>query len=277
MVAAVMAKSTTKNRKSAKRERKERRFEPRSTTSPVLVQALGAAGALALGAGFYGQFGRSLLASASTAPGEPIAFAPYVIAAGAILLGVAIWLGTSGEPALRVGDGGVAIEKNGERRIAWHAVEAVSYDARARGVSVRGADETGNALVILASLRAHPEAAAWIVKEAEYRAPETLSLDGAPTMPEARADAGEVIALEPIQVVGRRCADSNTIIAYEPDARVCPRCERVYHKNHVPETCRCGASLVALRPRKVAGEPEGSKPAPSDASIIPPPDDSADV
>jgi hypothetical protein len=53
-------------------------------------------------------------------------------------------------------------------------------------------------------------------------------------------------------VVGKHCADSGTVIAYEPDARVCPRCERVYHKAHVPETCACGGSLEGLR-AKAAG------------------------
>jgi hypothetical protein len=28
---------------------------------------------------------------------------------------------------------------------------------------------------------------------------------------------------------------------------VCPRCDRVYHKAHVPEACACGASLEDLR------------------------------
>ena len=273
MVAPVMAKSTTTKKKPAKRERKEQRFEPRSTTNPFLVQALGALGALALGAGVYGQFVRSALA---TGPVEPLGFAPWVLASGAIVLGVAIWLGTSGEPALRVGDGGVALEKNGERRIAWHAVEGVTFDAKSRSIVVRGTDETGIAVSIIASLRSHPDAAAAIAHEARLRAADVVSLEGSPVMPEPRVDAGELLTLDALQVVGRRCAESNTIIAYEPDARVCPRCERVYHKNHVPEACRCGETLLSLRPRKLEGEPEGAKPAPSDASI-PPVDDSSEA
>jgi hypothetical protein len=66
-------------------------------------------------------------------------------------------------------------------------------------------------------------------------------------LPEPHRDAGEVLVLDPIQVVGKHCAESGTVIAYEPDARVCTRCERVYHKAHVPETCACGASLESLR------------------------------
>jgi hypothetical protein len=33
------------------------------------------------------------------------------------------------------------------------------------------------------------------------------------------------------------------IIAFEPDARVCPRCERIYHRDHVPDTCACGGAM----------------------------------
>jgi hypothetical protein len=47
--------------------------------------------------------------------------------------------------------------------------------------------------------------------------------------------------------VGKRCAESDVIISYEPDARVCPRCERVYHKDHVPKSCVCGASLAEVK------------------------------
>ena len=70
--------------------------------------------------------------------------------------------------------------------------------------------------------------------------------------------AGEVIVLDPIQVVGKHCAASGKVIAYEPDARVCSRCERVYHKAHVPETCACGQSLENLRPSEPVAKETGS-------------------
>jgi hypothetical protein len=53
--------------------------------------------------------------------------------------------------------------------------------------------------------------------------------------------------LEPPQVVGRHCAESGKVIAYEPDARVCVRCERVFHRTSMPDVCACGASLEHLR------------------------------
>jgi hypothetical protein len=62
-------------------------------------------------------------------------------------------------------------------------------------------------------------------------------------LPEPHDDAGELLTLDALQIVGKRCAASGTVIAFEPDARVCPRCERVYHKDHVPPTCDCGAPL----------------------------------
>jgi len=97
-----------KEKKKARRARIERRFEPRSTTSPPVVGVLGAVGSAALGAGVYGQFVR-----AASDVGAPMPYASWVLAGGAVVLGAAIWLGTSGEPPLRVGDAGVAVEKSG--------------------------------------------------------------------------------------------------------------------------------------------------------------------
>jgi hypothetical protein len=42
---------------------------------------------------------------------------------------------------------------------------------------------------------------------------------------------------------------------YEPDARVCPLCERVYFKRSVPNKCKCGNDIHALRPATIE-EPE---------------------
>jgi hypothetical protein len=63
----------------------------------------------------------------------------------------------------------------------------------------------------------------------------------------------------PLQLVGKRCAESDKIIAYEPDARVCTRCERVYHKTKVPKTCECGADIGHLRERKASKGTDGEK------------------
>jgi hypothetical protein len=97
-------------------------------------------------------------------------------------------------------------------------------------------------------VKSHPQAAAWIVKEARQRLPSIVDVPDDATLPQPLASGGEQLPLEPPQVVGKHCAASGKVIAYEPDARVCPRCERVYHKSHVPEACDCGASLADLRP-----------------------------
>jgi hypothetical protein len=102
-------------------------------------------------------------------------------------------------------------------------------------------------MTVTASLAGHSQAAAWIVREARERVPAVVHVPDDAPLPPPQASAGEVIALEPPQVVGKHCAASGKVIAYEPDARVCPKCERVYHKASVPEACECGASLDSLR------------------------------
>jgi hypothetical protein len=236
-----MAKKTKSAKASKQRPRRERRFEPQSSARPVPVYLLGAIGALAMGAGAWEQFTPML----SDAGLEPLRWAPYVLVAGALLTGGAIWIGTSGDPSLRVGDAGLAIEKGSVRRLPWYAIEAVEW--RDETVRVTGKDETGVDMTVTASLASQPQAAAWIVKEARARVPAVVQVPVDSTLPDPNTDAGEVLALEPPQVVGRHCAESGRVISYEPDARVCPRCERVYHKTSVPETCACGASLADLR------------------------------
>jgi hypothetical protein len=241
-----MASQKPKKSKAQKRERRERRFEAQSSHNPLLVKILGALGAVAMGAGTYGQFGPAM----QEPPGEPVKFAAWILAGGAVILGAAIWLGTSGDPALRVGDPGVSTEKGGLRRLPWYGVEKVEWLGDA--VRVTGKDEAGADMTIVASLASQPDAAAWIVKEARARVPETVQIGDDVNVPEASSRAGEVVAAEPPQVVGRRCAVSDKVIAYEPDARLCPRCERVFHKDHVPDTCPCGASLSSIQPKAKA-------------------------
>ena len=194
-----------------------------------------------MGAGAWGEFG-SLVRQGLP---EPFKYAPYVLALGAVLVGIAIWIGTSGEPPLRVGDGGIAVDRAGVRRMPWYAVERVAWGEGA--VRVTGKDENGAGMTIVASLASHPQAAAWIVKEARERVPKVVDLPPEQTLPEVRASAGETLPMEAIQVVGKHCAASGKVIAYEPDARLCPRCERCFHKAHVPETCECGARLTEVR------------------------------
>ncbi len=230
--------------KDKPRQRRERRFEPRTAASPTVVYAVGAIGAVAMGAGAWEQLAPLVREGGP----EPLKAALYILAAGALLVGVAIWIGTSGEPALRVGDGGLAVEKSGLRRMPWYAVEQIQW--REEAVRVSGKDDSGAEMAVVARLATQPFAAAWIVKEARERIPKVVDVPEDATLPEPLASAGETLPLDPPQVVGRRCAASGKIIAYEPEARVCPRCDRAYHKAHVPEACECGASLEGLRTAK---------------------------
>jgi hypothetical protein len=236
---AKKAKGSVKREKP--RERKERQFEPAALTTAWKVYTVGGVGALLMGIGARGQFWGLMTDGAY----EPFKYAPYVLAAGALLVGVAIWIGTSGDAALRVGDGGIAVVKSGLRRMPWHAVESVEWSDDA--IVVTGKDDMGVDMTVTATLQTHPQAAAWIVKEARERIPAVVELPEDVTLPDPLASAGVTHALEPTQVVGRHCAQSGKVIAYEPDARVCVRCERVYHRSSVPETCACGASLADLR------------------------------
>jgi hypothetical protein len=225
------------------RERRERRFDPQASTDKRVVYGIGALGAMLMGAGAWGQFG-SLLHDGGP---EPLKFAPYILAVGALLVGAAIWIGTSGDPSLRVGDGGVATEKGGLRRMPWYAIEKISW--RDGALRLTGKDETGVAMALTVSLKSHGQAAAWIVKEGRERVPSVVDVPEDVALPELRPSAGESLTMDPPQVVGKHCAASGKVIAYEPDARLCPRCERVYHRTSVPASCECGASLADLQPR----------------------------
>ncbi len=245
-----------KKAKAAKaKERLERRFSPRPAASALVVEIVGGAGAAAIGAGTWAQFGHQWTDS----PLPPYAFAPALLAVGAVAFGAAVWLGTSGEAPIRVGAGGVGIEKGKEvTRVPWHGIERVTWDPDRRALSVSGVDEMGGTQRLSLTTKVHPAAIAWIVKEGRARVPDVVDVpDEAFGVPVAQPSDGEVLAMEAVQVVGRRCAESKRIIAFEPDARVCPRCERVYYKASVPETCECGASLSGLRGG--AGDPQGSQ------------------
>ena len=242
-----MAKKTKSAKGGKSRERHEQRFEPRTSNEPSHRVP---SGRHRRGGDGGGDVGRVRSAGARGGP-EPFKYAPYILAVGAVLVGIAIWVGTSGEPPLRVGDGGLAVERAGIRRMPWYAVERVSWGEDA--MRVTGKDEAGASMTIVASLASHPDTAAWIAKEARERVPHAVEIPESATIPPFRADAGEGLRLEAPHVVGKRCVASGTAIAYEPDARVCPRCGRVYHKEHVPESCECGATLSEFRTQTKTG------------------------
>jgi hypothetical protein len=229
---------------SPRRERRERRFVPQSGGNPRLVKALGGLGAAVLGAGTWAQFGRAL----TDVDLPPYSFGPYVLALGALLFAAAIWLGTSGEAPLRVGSGGIAFEKGELRRVPWHTVERIVWNPERADLSIRGKDVNGKEVSFVVAAKTYPHAAAWIVREAKDRIPTVTDVpDAVSGLPETSAADGEILVLDAVQVVGSHCAASGRVIAYEPDARVCPKCELVYHKSAVPEECRCGASLAGMR------------------------------
>jgi hypothetical protein len=236
-----------KKKREKPRERRERRFEPDANIHPTVAYVLGGVGAVAMGAGAWGQFGASFDGSSL----EPLRAAPFVLAVGAVLVACAIWIGTSGEPALRVGDAGIGVDKGSLRRMPWYAVERVEW--RGETVTVTGKDDSGVSMTVVAKAATHPQAAAWIVHEARARVPSVVDVPADTTLADASPAAGTSLLLDPPQVVGRHCAASGKVISYEPEARVCSRCERVYHKAHVPEVCACGASLAELKSEAQTG------------------------
>lgn len=212
--------------------------------SPWIIYAIGAVGAALLGAGVWGQLGNAFRKTEL----DPLEYAPWLLAGGAVLVGLAIWIGTSTDAAVRVGVAGIAEERGGMRRMPWWRVEDVS--GTIDFIIVRGKDEAGAEMSVRFSNRATPGAVAWVAREARDRAPEQFELgsDVVKAIGKPSKEVGEVVPCPPLQVVGRRCAESDIVISYEPDARVCPRCERVYHKDHVPKTCvGCEAPLAELK------------------------------
>ncbi len=254
-----MTEEKKDKRKKAKKsgpKRSERRFVPIASTNPWIVRGLGALGGLVLGAGLFAYF---------YATGEGHTFGPeatdkvkaipsYLIAGGAVIMGICIWLGTSSESPIRVGDPGIAVEKGETRRMPWWLVEKITWQPGALALVVTGKDENLRDWTFKVPVASHPEAVGWIVSEAQRRIKKKVDIEKGvlKKLPAAAEHAGTKIDLEPLQVVGKKCAASGKTISYEPDARVCPQCERVYFKRSVPNKCKCGASIGHLRPSTVA-------------------------
>jgi len=238
-----MAKKSRKN--VTKRQRSERRFLPQSASNPWLVRVPGALGAMGIGGGVWGYFyGHFVPDEAHPVQGTAYNIPLFVLAGGAVLMAAAIWFGTSGEPALRVGDPGIAMEKGDIRRMPWWKIRSITFEGGSETLVLAGKDEADAEMTLRVRAAAHPLAVAWIVKEAQARIPKKLDVDSAflSRVGEAQ-EGGTKIVLEPLQVVGRRCAASKRLIAYEPEAVVCPACERVYHQDRVPRKCACGTEM----------------------------------
>jgi hypothetical protein len=218
--------TTTKkaNKKAAaKREHKERRFAAEATYASKLAIAGGMAGALALGAGVYGQWVRD----------QPTSYSGYLVAAGALVLGIALFRTGADPGTLRVGDAGVGLEKNNDLvRILWCDIERLSMEGDQ--VSIRAKQAT-----ITFPRAAFPKGSALLVTEAGRRVPDVVKLSRAEidAAGSASASDGEVVSIEEIQVTGRHCRASDKPISYERDARLCPNCCEVYLKDQVPKKC----------------------------------------
>ena len=247
-----MTASKTENKPSKKDRKKERgprrserRFVAQSSYNPWLVRTLGALGGTIFGAGAWGYaYGHAFEAD------EKLKAVPsYLIAAGAVFTGATIWLGTSSDTPLRVGDPGIAMERGEVRRMPWWAVNQITWESGNLALVISGKDESGSAWTFKVSVKSHAEAVGWIVKEALDRVPKVVDIrdEVLEKLPSAGAHAGMKIELEQLQVVGKKDALTSKLISYEPDGRVCARCERVYFKRTVPKKCKCGASLVHLR------------------------------
>ena len=228
-------------KKRVAKKRVETQFFPQSTANPIMVRLLGAAGAVALGAGAWEQFGASH---------APIEATPYLLAGGALAFGAALWVGTSGDTVVRVGQGGIGEERAGViRRIPWYQITKISWKEELQAIVVKGEDEAGSPLTITVKVKTQPSAAASIVSLGAQRAAEAFEVPQSEIekLPKANAADGLDVVIDPVQVVGKRCTNSNKVIAYEPDGRVCPGCERIYHKKSVPPKCACGQNLAGLR------------------------------
>ncbi len=223
-----MAQKSQKTRRKKKApggapRRKEHRFATQTTYIAVPVAVIGMVGSLALGVGVF----------ALWILDPPLSWASYMVAAGGLGLGVALWFGQPPESAVAVGDAGIAVEDGGEViRVPWHAMKSLRVSgghliARSSGTTIRF------------SLGANPRAAAWALKEAAERVPNVMDVDQSLTekLPPPSEAEGLLQDVQDDQVAGARCANSGEAIQLEEDARLCPRCGQVYHKSSVPEQC----------------------------------------
>jgi hypothetical protein len=229
--------SENKKKKKAKRDRKERRFSPEQTYSSGAAVAAGMLGALATGAGVWGQW----------ISDTPHTYAPYLFGGGAIVLGAALWFGDAGAVPVRIGDAGIALERGTElTRLAWCDIERVEVAAKQLLVKSKS-------VTFSIPIAAHPKAVAWILAEGTKRVPDVMNVKQSElsALPAPKDLDGELVALEGLQVAGKHCAATDKAIAFERDARLCPNCAQVYLKDNVPKkcvTCEKDLGAAAIEP-----------------------------
>ena len=213
--------------------RRERRYEPKASALAILSMVAMSIGAVLIGAGTYAQWFRAEELG-------PLKAAPFLLGGGSVLLIAVALFGQQLARPIRVGDAGVALEKEPTEidRIEWRDVTRLILTRDA--LTVQGVGSS-----ISVPLRVHHQAAARIVAEATARLPKRVEdLDGTPPLGAPDDAQGEVLPLEPPQVAGTYCKSSEKAIAFEKDARLCGRCGEVYHKDSVPRRClTCDAPL----------------------------------
>jgi hypothetical protein len=212
-----------KKTKKKKRERRERRYTGEQTYASKVHVGIGILGGLGLGAGVYSQW----------ISDQARASAPYLVIGGALLLGGALLYGDLGTNPVRVGDGGVALEKGRDLvRILWCDLKRVRVvDGK---LVLEGEEQT-----ITIPVAGQPNAVARILAEGTRRVPDAMDVKRSALvgLPEPGEHDGELLTMETLQVAGRHCAASDRPIAFERDARLCPQCCQVYLRDEVPKKC----------------------------------------
>jgi hypothetical protein len=233
--------ATPRTTKKQAQGRIDRRFLPVPTANPLLVRGLFGVGSMVLGGGSFAYFGRRYQEL------QPHPWAFWMMASGFVVVALAVWLGTSSETAVRVGPAGVAEDRGELRRVPWWAIEKVTYQESSNALVVAGKDLSGDHTTLVIGLAPHKPAVAHILAEAMERIPSKVEIpeDVAKEIGEPDPYAGMKIQ-DPVRVVGRKCRESGTTITVETDARVCVKCDAVYHREHTPAVCDCGARFAAL-------------------------------
>jgi hypothetical protein len=209
----------------------ERRYEATTSAFAIVTVVLFSLGAVALGAGVYAQWFRS------GDPG-PHPWALYFLIAGAVLLLAVALFGQTASRPIRVGDGGVAAERDETNieRVAWCDVARLLISDGAITVQSPG-------VTISVPRGVHASAAARVVREAKQRIPEKVEGDAVVAPPTGAVEPASE-PLEPPQIAGQSCKATGKVISFEKDARLCGRCGELYHKSGVPSRCvTCDARL----------------------------------
>jgi len=202
----------------------ERRFEAVAATPQYVWVIVVNLGAIALGAGVYGQFFVD----------QVISYAPYLMAAGVVLVAAYLLFGAASSSVIRVGDLGLGFEQDGKiSHTRWYEI-----DSLALADGVLKANTKGKPITV--PLNQHAAAARAIVAEALKRIPKRVELDQEDVngIGDPNPKDGERLEVEPPQVTNQRCTSTNKPLTFEKDVRMCSRCGALYHRAGVPPACK---------------------------------------